>query len=211
MTNPAAGVDLTGWTGSTVTPVRATGLAGLPRTTGVKSTGGGFFRTPTIPCSPGEQFAASFYMLNNSGFSQSPHTVYISYTTSGHGEQFPETFATTTVADGSSIRASAVADVSKVPADATGIFLIIDSMPANITITAVLMERAASVGSYFDGSFADCTWDGATDLSASTFDDTPVGPTGPALSVWNGSSEVGATLSVWTGSAEVPAVLDSVV
>ena len=39
---------------------------------------------------------SSFYMLNNSGLTQFGHTVYISYSTSGHGEQFPETFQTPT-------------------------------------------------------------------------------------------------------------------
>jgi hypothetical protein len=147
-------------------------------------------------------------MLNNSGFTQFGHTVYISYTTSGHGEQFPETFLTTTLVDGASGRMSAVATIASIPADVTGIFLIIDSMPTGINITAVQFEPGSSVGSYFDGSFPGCTWDGAADLSASTFNDTPVGP---ALSVWNGSAEVGATVSVWNGTAEVPAVIDSVV
>jgi hypothetical protein len=208
MTNPAAGVDLTGWTASTCTPVRATGLTGLPRTTGVKSTGSGFFRTPTVACVPGDQFAVSFYVRNDTGSFEFGHTTYIAYTTSGHGEQFPETFVTTSVATGSSARSSKVANVALVPADATGIFLICDSWPANITLTGVLFEKAAAVDTYFDGSFANSSWDGTADLSASTFNDAP---TGPKLSVWNGSAEVGATISVWNGTAEVPAVLDSVV
>jgi hypothetical protein len=208
MTNPAAGVDLTGWTGSTCSPARSTGVAGMPRTTGITSGGSGYFRPPTVACSPGQQFAVSFYMRNDSGVFQFAHTVYISYTTSGHGEVFPETFTTPNVDVGNVARASKVANVALVPADATGIFLIVDTMPAGVTLTAVLFEPVAAVDTYFDGSFPDCTWDGAVDLSSSTLDDTA--PSGPTLSVWNGSAEVGATLSVWTGSAEVPAVLDSV-
>jgi len=205
MTNPAAGVDLTGWTGGSASITRATGLAGLPRTTGIKSTGGGYFRTPTVACAPGQQFTVSFYMLNNTGFTQTGHTTYISYTTSGHGEQFPETFSTTTVADGASARSSAVTTIASIPADVTGLFLILDGWPANMTVTAVLFEPVAALDTYFDGSFPSCTWDGTADLSASTFDDTP---TGPAATLWNGSAEVPVDLSLWTGSAEVPVTLE---
>jgi hypothetical protein len=168
MTNPAAGVDLTGWTSSTCSPVRATGLAGLPRTTGVQSTGSGFFRTPTVACAPGDQFTVSFYTRNDSAAFQFGHTIYIGYTTSGHGEQFPETFVSTNVDIGAVARSSKVADVTKVPVDATGIFLIMDSYPAGITQSAVLFEKVAAVDTYFDGTFPDAAWDGTTDLSAST-------------------------------------------
>lgn len=208
MTNPAAGVDLTGWTLSTCAPVRATGLAGLPRTTGVQSTGSGYFRTPTVPCAPGDQFTVSFYTRNDSAAFQFGHTVYISYTTSGHGEQFPETFTTANVDIGAVARSSKVANVALVPADATGIFLIMDSYPAGITQSAVLFEKVGALDSYFDGTFPNCSWDGATDLSASTFNDAV---TGLPVTVWDGTAEVGATISVWNGTAEVPAVVDSVV
>ena len=44
-------------------------------------------------------------------------------------------------------------------------------MPANITITGVLLEPAPSLGTYFDGSFASSSWDGSAvaDLSPSTY------------------------------------------
>jgi hypothetical protein len=168
MTNPAAGTDLTGWTSSTCSPSRVTGLTGLPVTTGIQSGGSGFFRTPVVPCSPGDQFTVSFWSKNGTGVFQFPHTIYISYTTSGHGEQFPETFSSTNVDIGAVARSSRVADVTKVPADATGIFLIMDSYPAGMIHTAVLFEKTASVDTYFDGSFPDSAWDGTTDLSAST-------------------------------------------
>ena len=172
--NPAAGTDLTGWTSSTCTPVRATGLTGLPRTFGVRSTSSGYFRTPVAPCSPGQQFAVSFYMLNNSAAFQFGHTVYIGYTTTG-AEAFPETFTSTNTDIGAVSRSSKVSTIASVPSNVTGIFLIIDSMPADIYVTAVMYEPDVSaVDTYFDGSFASCTWDGTAELSASTFTAGPV-------------------------------------
>ena len=166
--NPAAGVDLTGWTGSSCAPVRATGLTGLPRTTGVKSTATGYFHTATAACAPGQTFTVSFYLLNNSGSFQFGHTVYISYTRSGGGDTFPQTFSTPSVADGSSVRCSFTTNPASAPADVTGIYLIIDTMPANITVTGVLLEQGSTLDTYFDGTFPDASWDGTADLSPSS-------------------------------------------
>lgn len=207
MTNPAAGVDLTGWTGSNNSPVRATGLAGMPRTTGVKSTASGFFRTPAPACAPSDQWTVSFYLRNDSAAFQFAHTVYVSYTTAT-GDQFPETFSTPNVDIGNVVRASKVTNPALVPANVTGIFLIIDTMPVGMSVSAVLFEKVNALDSYFDGSFPNCTWDGAVDLSASTFNDTVSGPT---ATLWTGSAEVPLTVHLWDGAAEVPLTIDSII
>jgi hypothetical protein len=108
-------------------------------------------------------------MLNNSGLFQFGHTVYIGYSRSGGGDTFPETFSSTNVADGASARSSFTTTIASVPADVTGIYLVIDSMPANITITGVLFEFGATLDTYFDGSYSNSFWDGATDLTPSTY------------------------------------------
>lgn len=146
-------------------------------------------------------------MRNESAAFQFAHTVYVSYTTAS-GDQFPETFSTPNVDIGNVVRASKVANAALVPANVTGIFLIIDSMPAGIIISSVLLEKVGALDSYFDGSFPNSSWDGAVDLSTSTFSDVVAGPT---ASLWTGSAEVPLTVHLWDGATEVPLTIDSII
>lgn len=165
--NPAAKVDLTGWSGS-ATAVRATDFpAYCPRQTGVRASTGGFLQSPAAPCSAGDVFTVSFYMHNGSDAFQFNRTVYIGYTRSTGGDTFPETFNTAVLGDiGAVGRASFT--TAAAPADATGIYVIWDSLAAGLGMTAVLLEKVSALDVYGDGDVPGWVWDGTAGGSSST-------------------------------------------
>lgn len=166
-TNPAATNDTTGWASNT-TFVRTTSITGMPVTTGINFTGNGFMQTPPGVCAPGDVITMSFYIKNNTGIDIPARTCYVGFTRSAGGDTFPETY---TVTPGTSlVRASFTAAAA--PALATGVYTLIDSIngtaPGGIDISAVLLEKSASLGTYFDGTVGGGTWDGAAGNSSST-------------------------------------------
>lgn len=165
--NPAAKVNLTGWSGS-ATPVRATDFpAYCPRQTGVRASTSGFLQSAAAPCSAGDVFTVSFYMHNGSSAFQFNRTVYIGYTRSTGGDTFPETFNTAVLGDiGNVIRTSFT--TAAAPANATGIYVIWDSLAVGLGMTAVLLEKASALDAYGDGDVPGWTWDGSAGNSSST-------------------------------------------
>lgn len=165
--NPAAKVNATGYSG-TGTPVRATDFpANMPRQTGVRATASGFVQTPAAPCAAGDVFTVSFYQHNGSAAFQFTRTVYIAYTRSSGGDVFPETFTTPTLGDvGASNRVSFT--TAAAPANATGIYLVWDSLVSGLGMTAVLLEKVSALDAYGDGDVPGWQWDGTAGNSAST-------------------------------------------
>jgi len=165
--NPAAKVNATGYSGSAA-PARATDFpANMPRQTGVRATGSGFIQTPAAPCAAGDVFTVSFYQHNGSSAFQFTRTVYIAYTRSAGGDTFPETFTTPQLGDiGASNRVSFT--TAAAPANATGIYLVWDSLVTGLGMTAVLLEKVSALDAYGDGDVPGWQWDGAAGNSAST-------------------------------------------
>jgi len=170
--NPSCKNNATGWGGNS-TMARGTGFTGTPRSTGISYTGNGYSQTPTGVCVPGDIFTVSFYIKNRTGFTYSARTVYVSYTRSSGGDTFPETFTVTPGVDGNVARGSFT--TAAAPANATGIYLIIDSLNGTLgngfEISAVMYEKVGSLGDYFDGDSIFAVWDGADGNSTSTYTD----------------------------------------
>lgn len=100
-------------------------------------------------------------------------------------------------------------------------------------IASVVVERYTATPHQFDagGSVGDFTWTTSAGkfnvLGTSTTPAMPVSAFanggywiepgfagaggGPAVSVWNGSSELDATITVWDGASELPAAVDTIV
>lgn len=208
-TNPSAKVNTTGWTNSSATFVRSTSLTGMPRTTGIKTTGGGFIWTPPGAVAPGDLAKVSFYIKNSTGATiAGGKQVFIGYTLSAGGPNFPgDSFNTAALGvDGNVQRASYT--TAAAPALATGVFMLIDSLPADIDITAVMFEVGSTLNPYGDGDTSGWVWDGASGNSSSQ--EAPAA--GFTVTVWNGSTEdtVGS-VTVWDGASEDAASFDSVV
>jgi len=165
--NPAAKVNATGYAGSG-TPARATDFpANCPRQTGVRATANGFIQSPAAPCAPGDVFTVSFYQHNGSAAFQFSRTVYIGYTRSTSGDTFPETFSTGTLGDiGAVVRTSFT--TAAAPADATGIYVLWDSLVPGLGMTAVLLEKVSALDAYGDGDVPGWEWDGTAGNSSST-------------------------------------------
>lgn len=99
-------------------------------------------------------------------------------------------------------------------------------------IASVVLERYTATPHYFDadGSIGDFTWvSGAGKLNVLGTSTDPAMPVsafanggyfiepgfadaggGPAVSVWNGTSELDATITVWDGASELPATVDTI-
>lgn len=201
--NPAAKNNVTNWQQSGAqAPAQATGLSGPPRSTGAKWTTGTYQTTAFGAASAGNTYTVSGYFLTDS-FNQTGKTLYLNW--QGPGTQTNATSVDLTAGTWSRFSVTGTA-----PSGTTGVGLLLDGINAGVsavTITAVLAEQAGSLDTYFDGDSASSSWDGTAGNSASTFDDTP---TGPAVTVWNGSTEVAATVTVWDGSTEQPASVTEV-
>lgn len=165
--NPAAKVNATGYAGSG-TPTRATDFpANCPRQTGVRATASGFIQSPAAPCAPGDVFTVSFYQHNGSAAFQFGRTVYIGYTRSSGGDTFPETFNTGTLGDIGTVARTSFTTAAA-PANATGIYVLWDSLVAGLGMTAVLLEKVSALDAYGDGDVPGWEWDGTAGNSAST-------------------------------------------
>lgn len=141
-------------------------------------TGNGFIRTPTGLCAPGDIRTVSFYLKNGTDFELTGgKQVFVGYTLSTGGETYPSgyDFNTPTIGPvGNVIRASETTLAA--PANANGIFLIVDALNgtsgSGFFLTSVLYEDAPEpVGTYFDGDDPYCIWNGSDGNSTSTYTD----------------------------------------
>lgn len=194
--NPAAKIDTTGWTGS-ATLARATDFPTpeCPRSTGVRATGSGFIQTPAAACAPGDVFTASFYQHNGSSAFQFARTVFIGYTRSAGGDAFPESYTTASLGDVGAVARTSFTTAAA-PADATGVYVLWDALVAGLGLTAVLLEKVVSLGTYADGDTSGWAWDGADGLSTSTEQPIQVIPDGIAVPVGLGAPTVSAAAAV---------------
>lgn len=203
--NPACGANVTGWAGGS-TPTRSTGLAGLPVTTGAHYSANNFAQTPAGVASASVAYTGSFYVNNGAGVALNSITLYLAFTRSAGGDDFSHTTTVNLPTGVSRVSLTATA-----PANTTGVYMVLDtfnaSLGSGVDLTACLLEAASSADTYFDGNTTNGSWDGTANNSASTLTDTPAGP---AVSVWNGTSEVSATVTVWNGTTEVTASVDAI-
>lgn len=177
--NPAAKNNATGWGGS-ASPTRRTDLTSLPKATGVRSTGSGYISPPTGVVAPGDIVTISFYIKNSTGGAiASGKTVFIGYTRSAGGDVFPENFNTPAIGVNGNVQ-RVTFTTAAAPALATGIYLVIDSLPVDIDVTAVMYEPGATSTDYQDGDSTGWTWDGTDGNSASSEDDSAHVTTGTA-------------------------------
>jgi len=156
----------------------------MSRATGITTTSsGGFVRPPTGVVATGDVTTVSFDIKNSTGGTISGgNQVFVGYTLSGGGEDFPENFNTAALGpDGTVQRASFTTGAA--PALADGIFLIIDNLPADISVTAV---RYGETATYADGDTAGWVWDGADGNSSSSEAPDPA----------EGTADVGLNLAV---------------
>jgi hypothetical protein len=194
--NPSAKNNGTGWSG-TAAAARVTGLAGFPVATGMKSTGVGFIQSPTGVCSPGDQLVVSLYQQAPTALGNK--TVYCAFTRSAGGDDFSQTFSTNLT--GSVVRTTFSATA---PANATGVYLLLDGVSADVVMTGVMYEPGTVDGGYADGDTSGWAWDG-TDGNSTSSESVA---SGPAATLWNGSDELSVTLALWDGADEAPVTLE---
>ena len=172
-TNPAAKNNTTGWAGSG-TPVRATDFPtpDCPRSTGVRASTSGFIQTAPAACAPGDVFTVSFYEHNGSAAFQFGRTAYVCYTRSTGGDVFPQTWNTGNLGDiGVVLRTSFTTDPA--PADATGIYVLWDSLAVGLGMTGVLLEKVGALDTYADGDTSGWVWDDPLNPGNSSSSEAP--------------------------------------
>lgn len=165
--NPAQGANSTGWGGS-ASPARSTSLTGMSRTTGAEATASGYIQTPDGAVTAGRQVTVSFDIKNASASDiAGGKAVFVGFRTAG-GDNFDNSFNTPAL--GVVGNAQRTAHTFTAPAGATAVFLIIDSLPVGIQVTAVKYEDGPADGTYFDGE-PPGSWDGTQYNSTSTLSD----------------------------------------
>lgn len=166
-TNPGVKVNTTGWSGGAA-PTRVTGLTGYNRTTGARYTGGSFLQTPAGAAAPGDVVTVSFDVLTEV-FDDPSIDLYMFATRSAGGDVQIGAIDHPTLTNNV---VSRFAITRTCPALTTGVYALADSINMVISptvATAVLIEVAASAGTYFDGDTTPGgSWDGTNGLSAST-------------------------------------------
>lgn len=197
--NPKAKNDAAGWSG-TATPARVTGLTGFPVGTGVKSGGVGFIQSPTGACGPGDELVVSLYQQSPTVLGNK--TVFVAFTRSSGGDDFSQTF--TTNLDTTVRRTTATVTA---PADATGVYLLLDGVSADVVMTAVMFEPGTVDGGYADGDTDGWVWDGADGDSTSTEQPVQVIPDGIAVPVGLGTPAVAVGQAAAPGGVVVPVAL----
>jgi hypothetical protein len=162
--NPAVGVDVTGWAGSS-TPTR-TAVGGFLRPTVARYTAGTFLETPRSAVSPGDVVTLSLYIqfptfaLNSSG------NTYIAWQRlDGSNISFDSAGYVTTLNNVTRLDRTATA-----PAQAATVSLVLDgsNFASNpVDVTAMLVELVGTLDTYADGDSANWVWDGTAGLSPS--------------------------------------------
>jgi hypothetical protein len=203
--NPACGANVTGWGGGSV-PTRATGIAGLPVTTGAHYSANNYAQTPTGVASPGTTYTVSMYVNNASTLPLNNKILFLSFTRSAGGDDFSQT-TTVTVATG----VSRISITGVAPALTTGVYLILDTFNATfgagVDLSACLIEASGSLGTYFDGNTANASWDGTANNSTSTLADSTVTPNGLAVPITFGTATVSLGITTTPTGIAVPVAL----
>lgn len=181
--NPALGVDVTGWGGSS-TPAR-TAVTGFDRSWAARYTAGTFISTAaTGAVTVGQTYTVSV-SLRTASFGVSSGAIYIEWINAGGGGfGYPSANYSASAATVTRVSVTAVA-----PAGAVAARVIVDGINYSVNtadFTTVLIEQAVSLQDYFDGDSPGASWDGTPGLSSSTLPDAApvsgtVGVTLPAL------------------------------
>lgn len=165
-TNPSLTNNVTGWGGGS-TPVRATGATGFPRSTIAQYTTGTFMQTSVGAALPNDVCSVSLYIRPNGGTASG--TFYFVWQRSSGGDDFSHTVATGTLPADTVSRLS-FANLTA-PANTTGLYILVDGINFGARpcdFTAVLLEKAATIGTFFDGDSPGGAWTGAAGNSTST-------------------------------------------
>lgn len=182
--NPALGVDVTGWGGSS-TPAR-TAVTGFGRGWAGRYTAGTFISTAataTGAVTVGQTYTVSLY-LRTASFGVGVGAIYIEWINSGgSGFGYPSANYSASAATVTRVSVTAVA-----PAGAVAARVIVDGINYSVNVTdftMVLIEQA-TLQDYFDGDSPGASWDSTPGLSSSTLPDAApvsgtVGVTLPAL------------------------------
>ncbi|MGW4422535.1 hypothetical protein [Streptosporangium sp. NPDC004631] len=202
-TNPALGVDVTGWGGGS-TPAR-TAVTGFARPWAARYTAGTFMSTAPTNVSavtPGLDYTLAIY-VRVATFNVGAGAIYIEWINAG-GSGFGYPSANFTASIGAVTRVSITGTA---PANAVAARVIIDGINYNINttdFTALLIEQTGTLGTYFDGDSTNGSWDGTPGLSASTLTTAPPITGTAALTLPTLTSAAAATL---TASATAAAAL----
>lgn len=172
--NPAADVDLTGWAGALVTVpgtnnqtanvIRATGVSGLPKTTGFRYQNNGYARSAPALVTAGQQYTMSWWGYQTYGSLAFSTSYIVWYNSSGGDISYENLGSFSLVGDGASGRRSAT---STAPVGAVAMGLIQDG-GVDCIISAVMVEPTTAAGPYADGDSPGWVWTGTPGLSAST-------------------------------------------
>lgn len=177
--NPAADVDLTGWSGDlgiatatnnqTAAVVRETGLTGFPKSTGFRYNPGagnsGFARSAPAPASPGVEYTVSFWgqhgVLANGDYLGTWYIVW--YNSSGGDISYDNQGGFGASANDTPMRRFGTATA---PAGTVGVGIIVDGKQDCI-VSCVQVEEGNVLHDYADGDTDGWQWDGTAGLSSS--------------------------------------------
>ncbi|MGV9536563.1 hypothetical protein ACWDR9_23380, partial [Streptosporangium sandarakinum] len=170
--NPALDVNVAGWGGGS-TPTR-TAVSGFDRSWAARYTAGTYMATSATAMgaiTAGLTYTLSVYLrpvsFNGSG------AIYVEWINGG-GSGFGYPTVSYSVTGGVVSRASITAVA---PSGAVAARLILDGINYsvnNLDATMVLIEQAAALDAYFDGSSPGASWDGTAGSSSSTLAGTTV-------------------------------------
>jgi hypothetical protein len=169
--NPAASLDVTGWTSNSTPPTRADVTAlGFARPWAAYYTAGSVLFSPSGAASPGMAYTVSAFVRPVS-FALAG-TIFIEWLNAGGGS-LGFTSTTFTAATGTVTRFSWTAVA---PANTAFVHIVVTgenygSNPAYYTMC--LIEQASTLNTYFDGDSPSASWDGTPGASTSTLTDTP--------------------------------------
>jgi hypothetical protein len=163
-TNPALGVNVTGWGGGS-TPT-LTAVAGFGRPNAARYTAGTFMWSAAGAAFAGLSYTVSAYIRTNT-FNASG-SAYVEWLNSGGGVIGDTPGAAYTTTSGVVSRVS-VTGTS--PANTASARLVMDGVNYSVNsadITMVMVEQVGTLDTYFDGGSPGATWDGTPGNSAST-------------------------------------------
>lgn len=171
--NPACSVSIAGWGGAS-TPAQ-TPVTGFGRTTAARYTAGTFMSTAATSSgavTAGLDYTLSIY-VRVATFAVPSGVIYVEWINAG-GSGFGYPSASFTASIGAVTRVSITATA---PANAVAARVVVDGINYNINtadFTALLIEQAGTLGTYFDGDSPSASWDGTAGLSSSTLTDTQI-------------------------------------
>lgn len=168
--NPCLTNNDTGWADGAEVPAR-TSVTGFVRPFAARYTTNvaGFARTPAGAAVAGQQYTVSMDIRPTSN---ATGTIYAEWRDAGNS-------VLSYTSNGYSANGGVVTRISHTgtaPTNTAFVRIIFDGINFglnNTDVTAVLIEQAAALDTYFDGDSPNATWDGAAGNSASTLNDSP--------------------------------------